>query len=1092
MRGQPVAGSMRRMDSRPHPNAVGPYRVVRFLGAGGLAQVYEVEAPDDGRRLALKLLAQGGLAVERFAQEYRLLAMMDHRSVVPALRYGAHEDGRPWFTMPLIDGQAAQSYVRARGRPGAPKRMAAVIRVARSVAEALAHVHACRIVHRDVKSSNVLVPRGGRACLIDFGTACDLRHRDVAFVEGEFVGTHAYAPPEQQAGGEVDGRADLYALGVLLYRLASGRRPFDHDDPHRLALLHLRHEPERLDRVVGGVPAELARLVAALMEKRPEDRPASAEEVAGVLAEVPVRTSARRMRPRRARLIGRAQEERTLSAALERPRPGRMLLVTGPLGAGRKRLVETVLDHWRDRGWEVRTASLQPGSEGLGDLVGVARVAARGLRGPEGSALQAALPRLADPTVPAEEQDRLWLEVVTGELRSRGRPTVLGLWGLGSASERQRALVARLRELAREEDLVLVLLATALRTQDSPRGALRRAFPDASRVELGPLGRAQVAGLIGELLDVRQAVPELVQGTWRATGGLPGLVEVVASSLEEQPGSGAAWLRQGWGALSPPEAVADIFRERVALLGEEERSLLLCLAIAGEPVSAEVLAAVLQWPDERVGEVLEALAQQGYVRPEGACWDVGIGLAARVLLDSSPQELLDPLRLRLARRLPAKPPRPARVRLLLSVGWREEAAEAATELACARSAEGRLAEVLPLLELVARGQDRLPPGLVRWLATCRLEVGRDTPRVRQGLEVAATPLEEVDPAGWRALGCLLAAREPDPGELEAALGALRAEGDDPHGELEGELRVRRGQLDRAGEEPPVNGAGAARWVVTRAWLQGSARLWREPGGQDLGWWEGVLRLRVASLRGEWTLAQERARAWLGPGHHAHGRVPLAWYLAACIDCAVDLYRLGEAREQLGSVETLVGVGAPTPLGVEVERLAGRLHLAERRPERAAARFERGARRARRWGLELAALRLEGWLGRARVIGGDAAGIELIDASIAGLLACGAEVLAVELWGLRSGVAEAAPLPAVVRGRLDGVVDRLLLRPLALGMVLRQAERAWEMGDQARARRAFGNAHERLEQLQALQGPGDRAALDAHPWRVRIRRGLTLA
>ena len=129
-----------------------------------------------------------------------------------------------------------------------------VIRIAREIATALGYLHDRGIVHRDLKSSNVMVLPNGVARLLDFGTARLLESDDAITRHGEFVGTFAYAPPEQLTGGHVDERADIYSLGVLLYRLLTGKRPFDADNPQELAKLHLEHEPPSPSKLAAGVP----------------------------------------------------------------------------------------------------------------------------------------------------------------------------------------------------------------------------------------------------------------------------------------------------------------------------------------------------------------------------------------------------------------------------------------------------------------------------------------------------------------------------------------------------------------------------------------------------------------------------------------------------------------------------------------------------------------------------------------------------------------------------------------------------------------------------------------------------------------------
>ena len=209
------------------PARIGPYRVVRPLARGGMAAVFEVEEPETGRRFAAKLLGRRGMASTRFRREYRALTRMNHPNIVRVYRFGIADGDQPYITMELLDGVPAQVHAKASGRPGSKERTAEVVRITVCIADALAYLHARGIIHRDLKSSNVLVMSDGSVKLLDFGTAHLQRGGDEITSHGEFVGTFAYASPEQLKGEEVDSRSDVYSFGVLFYRLLTGKRPFE-------------------------------------------------------------------------------------------------------------------------------------------------------------------------------------------------------------------------------------------------------------------------------------------------------------------------------------------------------------------------------------------------------------------------------------------------------------------------------------------------------------------------------------------------------------------------------------------------------------------------------------------------------------------------------------------------------------------------------------------------------------------------------------------------------------------------------------------------------------------------------------------------
>jgi len=256
---------------------IGPYRVVRHIAQGGMGAVYEVEDPERPGRYALKLAAQATTESSKLFTMHRALSSIPHPGIVTSHAIGTTQDGRSFQLLDLIDGQPAQVFAKAMGSPGHPTRTTAVITLAIHLADALAHLHHHRIIHRDIKSANVMVRADQSACLIDFDAAI---LPDQPIRTGRFVGTYSYAPPEQIRGETVDGRADIYAMGVLLYRMLCGRRPFEAETTEALIDHHLYTRPRLLDAQVEGIPEQVVNLTMRMLEKDPEHRPQSADEVA--------------------------------------------------------------------------------------------------------------------------------------------------------------------------------------------------------------------------------------------------------------------------------------------------------------------------------------------------------------------------------------------------------------------------------------------------------------------------------------------------------------------------------------------------------------------------------------------------------------------------------------------------------------------------------------------------------------------------------------------------------------------------------------------------------------------------------------------
>ncbi|MCG8468489.1 MAG: protein kinase [Gemmatimonadetes bacterium] len=212
---------------------IGSYRLLRLVGSGGMGVVYEAQRADEQyrQRVAIKLLRQGvdsRLTNERFRRERQILAALDHPGIARLLDGGATEDGRPYYVMEFIDGVPITEYC-ARARLGLRDRL----RLFREVCAAVHFAHKNMVVHRDLKPGNVLVAGDGRVKLLDFGIAKLLsaggRSEQTLTLYGGRMLTPAYASPEQVQGEPVTTASDVYSLGVLLYELLTGRKPFASD-----------------------------------------------------------------------------------------------------------------------------------------------------------------------------------------------------------------------------------------------------------------------------------------------------------------------------------------------------------------------------------------------------------------------------------------------------------------------------------------------------------------------------------------------------------------------------------------------------------------------------------------------------------------------------------------------------------------------------------------------------------------------------------------------------------------------------------------------------------------------------------------------
>jgi serine/threonine protein kinase len=268
-------------------DSLGAYVLDRLLGQGGFAWVYAAHR-SDGKPFAVKILkpryASDPAFESRFRQESTLAAELNHPNVVHIEEIG-QAGGVGFFAMDLYPDTLA-----ARLGQAEPLDEGFVVEVGRGVASALAFAHARNIIHRDIKPGNILLAADDTAVLADFGLARAVSGYVAATGFMMTVGTPHYISPEQAQGRPLDGRSDLYSLGITLYRAAAGDLPFRSRDWYELARMHVETRPEPPRARRPDLSKRFERIILRCLAKHPDDRYASAEELLADLADIKTRT----------------------------------------------------------------------------------------------------------------------------------------------------------------------------------------------------------------------------------------------------------------------------------------------------------------------------------------------------------------------------------------------------------------------------------------------------------------------------------------------------------------------------------------------------------------------------------------------------------------------------------------------------------------------------------------------------------------------------------------------------------------------------------------------------------------------------------
>jgi serine/threonine-protein kinase len=264
------------------PDKVGRYKIKSELGRGGMATVYRAYDPSFDREVAVKVLPRemvhNLVFRARFKRELKLIASLEHPAIVPVYDVGEEEDGRQYFVMRYMGGASLSDWIKK----GVLSLQDTAIIIER-LASALDYAHSKGIVHRDIKPDNVLFDETNHPYLTDFGIA-KLTESAVSATAGGSMGTPAYVSPEQAQGAKVDSRADIYGMGVMLYEMLTGKKPYDADSPMSVAVRHITEPIPDILQDRPELPIDVDTVIRTAMAKDKEDRYPTAADMARALS----------------------------------------------------------------------------------------------------------------------------------------------------------------------------------------------------------------------------------------------------------------------------------------------------------------------------------------------------------------------------------------------------------------------------------------------------------------------------------------------------------------------------------------------------------------------------------------------------------------------------------------------------------------------------------------------------------------------------------------------------------------------------------------------------------------------------------------
>ncbi len=639
----------------------GRYAVLKKLGEGGKGIVFKARDTALDRVVAIKMLKNavtGEEAYSRFMTEAQAVAKLNHPNIVSIHNIGK-EDEKQFFVLEFVDGESLRDIMKTY--PEGKCDVQTVLKIAMDICSALQYAHSQEVLHRDIKPENVMITKNGTAKLMDFGLAKMIGQPQVT-QEGVIVGTVAYVAPEAALGKSVDSRSDLYSLGAVLYEALSGTPPFSGDDPIKIVFGHIHDHPVALTKLNPKASQTLCGCIMKLLEKDPEKRYQSAEDLLKVLRQiseeylretlvpshkpVTVVPPARPVAARETQLIDRVEEINLLREAVDMTVQGEggVIFLCGEAGIGKTRLVRELRGYARLRGMQVlygRCPALfsmdgvppyvlwsevlrdylhAASPEQLHKVVGFYPAEVAKLV-PE---LRQRLPTIPQslPIGPEHERDRLF-EAVSQFITnvSKESPLLVVLDDLQWADQTSLLLT---HYLARDIHKTPLLLLGAYRKTDiDEKHPLSPILTELNRerlfqsVRLERMSFNDISEMIKQILEQDDVPKEFCELVYEKTGGNPFYTEEVVKSLKEEETIyhlGNKWAFRDVSKIEFPENVKNIVKARIERLDEQCQNVLTLASLVGNDFTLEAINALTGIEEDELLDLMDKILKTGLIK----------------------------------------------------------------------------------------------------------------------------------------------------------------------------------------------------------------------------------------------------------------------------------------------------------------------------------------------------------------------------------------------------------------------------------------------------------------------------------------------